>query len=1043
MGRLQKDESGLLDAPDYRNIPSIIAFKPLRVFPEAIGGDARWGVVAKIDRVEAMIGLNDLRASLLGMGSGLAVLAILVGLWLGRSISRPVLAIQNALSRLARGEDATVPELARLDEIGLMARAAERFRILAQQTEKDHWIDDKVSELTLIVSAESSMQRALEKLLKRLSELLEAPVAAFWLADGQGGYRRTAGYGLARRNQNEDRFALGEGVIGQCARDRQPVLLSPLPDGLRVIAAGLGEFKPHELALYPVVYKDEVLAVIELARLDALTPRQHELLAAGSSSLGLHLANLRAAEHNMELLAASRRLTDELERQQQVVNDRNMALENLTEELKSQAEELRAQTEELKASQEELRAQQDEMARKNEALELQGLALEQARHEAEAKAAELQKANQYKSEFLANMSHELRTPLNSILILAQSLADNGEGNLTPEQTEAASVIHESGQHLLTLINDILDLSKIEAGRLEILAEDFPLDDLLAYLRRVFAPLAEKKRLDFRIELSSDVPENLHGDRQRVIQVLTNLLSNAVKFTEQGQVRIAVSRAAGGLSFAVEDSGIGIPQDKLDYIFGAFQQLDGRTSRKYGGSGLGLAIARRLTELMGGRIEVRSQLKQGSCFTVWLPLIPPEGMATALSRPEPAKARKVGPVGTASDAAGSAAASILVVEDDERLTRILSRLIDALGFTATCVGSGEEALEALARAKPSGVLLDLGLPGISGMEVLRRMKAEVRWANIPVYIMSGAPDTGEAQRLGAVGFLKKPVTREVIASALANIVRGAAERSAVAQPACSRVLIVEDDAATVAALERLFADDPIDLVVSATGQEALRHLAEGNFAAVILDLGLSDMTGFEWLQAARVRDGHCPPVIVYSARELDREALMSLRGQASAVVCKGVHADERLHEEVLAALAEPWPSQPASTAAPVASGQHLLLVDDDMRNLYALSRVLRSHGYRVTLAEDGERALALLRADRFDAVLTDIMMPGIDGYELIRRIRASGYAELPIVAVTAKAMQGDAEQCLAAGANDYLAKPVDVGRLIAVLTRLTLPAAAAS
>jgi PAS domain S-box-containing protein len=1145
--------SGLTTALDYRGVPVFVGFRPIQVFQNAIGGDVRWGVIAKIDQAEALSSITDLRITLLMVGILIALLAVAAGLYLARTVSRPILAIQGALVRLARGEETVVPELERSDEIGAMAQAAEKFRTLAQKTEHEHWIQENVASLAMLVSNEATLQGAAERVLLHVCDLLGVPVAAFYLDDGHGNFQRVGTHGLARRSQTENSFRPGDGLLGQCAKDGQALVLSPVPSGLTIISAGLVEFPPHELVVYPLKHKEHVLALLELAVTRSLDPVQHEMLQAACDALGVHFANLQVSEHNLALLAETRKQSEELhasahyarslleasldplvtinaegkitdvngateeatgvsrnnligsdfadyftepekaregyreaftqgfvtdyplvirhvsgrmmdvvynasvyrdvnhnvlgvfaaarditerkkaeaklKEQQEALLQSNEEMKAMNEEMRSQAEEMKAQNEELKANQEELRAQQEEMAHKNQALEVTGRQLEASRQEAESKARELQQASQYKSEFLANMSHELRTPLNSILILAKSLADNAEANLTPDQAESASVIHESGSHLLTLINDILDLSKIEAGRLEIMPENFALDDVLAYLRRVFAPLAEKKAIGFAIEVDASAPELLMADRQRVTQVLTNLLSNAVKFTERGEVRIVVARHDEMLHLDIHDTGIGIPPEKLGHVFGVFQQLDGTTSRKYGGSGLGLAISRRLVELMGGYIVATSTPGTGSCFSVRLPMV-----VTAAASPVPAAAPVAEHARTASritPAVSPASAYILVVEDDSRLVKILERLIDTLGFPVTCVSSGEEALAAVAAERPAGILLDLGLPGITGMEVLRRLKANPVNAGIPVFIMSGANDTGEAKTLGAVGFLKKPVTREMIAAALNAV------RQMTVQVARRQVLVVEDDKATVAALKTLFTRDPVDLTPVASGRAALGLLEAEHFDAVILDLSLEDMSGFEWLDQVCAAGHKHPPVVIYSARELSKEELLSLRACTETIITKGRHAHERLHEEVLLALNTISPATVAAPVMPVGplSGRKLLLVDDDVRNLYALSKALRAHGLVVSVAEDGERALEVLRAGHFDAMLTDIMMPGIDGYELIRRVRALGYADLPIIAVTAKAMQGDRELCLKAGANGYVAKPVDVDRLIELLREL--------
>ena len=1154
-------ESGLIEAVDYRGVSSYIGFRPLQVFPEAIGGNIRIGVIVKVDQAEALETMVELRNTLLGFGLLIALLAVAGGLTVARTVSQPILAIQGALKSLLQGQRTTVPGLERQDEIGEMARSAETFREKAEKTEHDHLVQENVNILTSVVSGETSMASAAERMLHRLCELMAVPVAAIYLKNPQGNFDRVGSHGLARRSQAENCFAPGDGLLGQCAKDGQALVLSPVPAGLSIISSGLVEFPPQELVIYPIPHKDETLAILELALAQSLPPGQHEFLGVACKALGLHFANLQVSEHNLALLNETRQQSAELharahyarslleasqdplvtisaegkitdvnsatekvtgvdrntligsdfadyftephearrgyqrvfaegavldyplairhatgkithvlynasvyrddegevkgvfaaardvtERKlvEEALNEKREALlrnneemKSLNEELRSQAEEMKAQNEELRASQEELRAQQEEIAHKNQVLETQSRELEGARREAESKASELQRASQYKSEFLANMSHELRTPLNSILILAQDLAANAEGNLLPDQAESASVIHESGNQLLTLINDILDLSKIEANRLEVLREDLPLDEVLSYLRRVFAPLAEKKGIAFRVEIDPAVPETLHGDRQRLTQVLTNLLSNAVKFTESGQVDLRVKQGDGLIIFDVCDTGIGIPADKIEHVFGVFQQLDGTTSRKYGGSGLGLAITRRLVELMGGKIIVSSTPGEGSCFSVQLPERASDAAGRSAkppvkseSKPTP-KPRDEAPAATVDKNTLSAGGSILVVEDDKRLTSILQRLIDTLGFSVSCVDSGEAAWQFLSTQRPAGILLDLGLPGMSGMEVLRRLKADPSRASIPVFIMSGASDTGEAATLGAVGFLKKPVTRDVISSALQTMCRLSASLTR------QQVLLVEDDTTTVMALKKLFQNDALDLLPCASGGEALARLQNNTCAAVILDLGLADMSGLEWLERLAREGVQHPPVVVYSARDLDKDELLALRAYTDVVVTKGSHASERLREEVLLALNAPSsPAVPAVPVTPRLGGQkpcHLLLVDDDVRNLFALSKALRAKGnLQVTVAETGARALALLREGHFDAVLTDIMMPEMDGYELTRQIRALGYQDLPIIAVTAKAMQGDSELCLQVGANAYVAKPVDVDHLMEVL-----------
>ncbi len=1253
-------KTATLISPDYRGIEIIASVKPFTPFANALGDKVLWGIIAKIEHAEILNEYYYLQHVLLFTTVGLILLAVSLGVWGGRTVTRPLIRITDALTRLANGEQISVPELNRSDEIGEIAKAAETFHTIVQQVEQEHWLSENVTLLTSAVSVESSVNKAAERILHLLCDLLAVPVGAVYLLD-EGRYQRISTHGLARSNQAETSFDLGIGLLGQCAKSNQALVISPVPAGLTIISTGLAEFSPHELIIYPIVHKNEVLAVLELAATGSLQAKQHAFLKAATAALGLHFANLQAAEHNSLLLAetsqqaaelrassgyarslieasldplvtigvngkimdvnaatekvtgvardqligsdfcdyftepdearagykqvfskgfvtdyplairhaagkitdvlynasvyrdsqgevagifaaardvtelrasssyarslieasldplvtigvngkimdvnaatekvtgvardqligsdfsdyftepetarsgyqqvfsqgfvtdyslairhasgkitdvlynasiyrdsqgdvagifaAARDITDKkkadqimLEQQQSLLRS-NTELQTLTEELRSQSEEVRSQNEELKSSQEELRAQQEEALLKNQLLEKQSKQLQEAVTEVTTKAEQLQQANQYKSEFLANMSHELRTPLNSILILSKSLAENDERNLSADQIESAGVISESGTQLLTLINDILDLSKIEAGKLELLKEYFSLNEMAAYLRRVFLPQAETKKLAFAIELAADLPETIYTDRQRLTQVLSNLLTNALKFTDTGSVKVLISKIADDCQIEVVDTGIGIPADKLEHIFGAFQQLDGSTSRKYGGSGLGLAISRNLMHLLGGEITVISTVGQGSRFVIHLNNLFTSERQIKADTPIQVSASVVNAAVTSP-----AGANILLVEDDTRLLTILGRMITTLGFTPIAVESAEQALATLAQTRLTGILLDLGLPGMSGMELLRQLKANEATAGIPVFIMSGAVDTGEAKALGALDFLKKPVTRDTIIDVLKTMVQVTADM------AVQQILLIEDNPVDRKFVENLLKDVETNIVAVETGGAALQLLQTQRFALVILDLQLPDISGFNWLKQAQ-HHLNPPPIIIYSARELTENEVFELKGVTTSIVTKDALSN-RLREEVLRALH--YIDSSATTRSEQTIGKKLLLVDDDARNLYALTKVLKSKGFEVEVAPDSIKALELLAQTTFDVLLTDIMMPQVDGYELIRRVRALGYDKLPIIAITAKAMQGDDALCLQAGANAYLAKPVDVNALTDLINTL--------
>jgi PAS domain S-box-containing protein len=1146
-----------LVALDYRGIEILASVKPFIPFAKEDSNQVRWGIIAKIEHSEILSEYENLQSILLSLAGILICLSVSLSIWGGRSISRPLSSITKALTCLAHGEQSEIPELERTDEVGEIAKAAETFHVMTQQIEYEHWLHENIALLTDTISNEKTIEHAANKVLHLLCGLLSIPVGAMYLLTDNGKYQRITTRGLARTNQSDTVFESGVGILGQCVQSNQPIILSPVPEGLMIISTGLAEFSPYELVIYPIPHKEEVLAVFELAVSISFTPKQHEFLKVISETLGLYLANLQAAEHNTQLLkevsereaelsssslyarslieasidplvtisitgkitdvnsateivtgierdkligsdfcdyftdsesarncykqvfydtqikdyplairhvsgkitdvlynlslyygsegeiagifAAARDITDKkiaeqkMQEQQEQLQQSNAELQAFTEELRGQSEEMRSQNEELRSSQEELRAQQEETLLKNQLLETQSKQLEEFIAESKTKAEELKRSNQYKSEFLANMSHELRTPLNSILILSKSLAENDEHNLNDDQIESASVISESGTQLLTLINDILDLSKIEAGKLELSKEIFPITDMMTYLRRVFLPQSEKKQLQFEIEISRDVPESIYTDKQRLTQILTNLLTNAIKFTDSGTVKVIFNKINDNLRITVVDSGIGIPAEKLDHIFGAFQQLDGSTSRKYGGSGLGLAISRNLANLLDGEITVTSQIGVGSQFVVDL-----KHIFSSISRresdhhvaaPEPILITPKEDITTGKN--------ILLVEDDLRLLAILGRMITALGFNPISVDSAEKALIELTKQSITGVFLDLGLPKMSGMELLQQIKENSQLAQTPVFIMSGAVDTGQAKTLGALGFLKKPVTRDTIVESLkimaqhGKLPQVAANEIPVQKIA--QILLVEDNWIDRKNVVKLLKNEAIEIVVSETGGEALQLLHTHHFEIVILDFGLPDMSGFEWIEQAK-QFLNPPPVIMYSARELTENEVFELKGVTASIVTKNA-LNRRLHEEVMYLLNHPNQAVIDHSIPTLLTGKKILLVDDDARNLFALTKVLKAKGFDVEVAPDALKALQLLAEKPFDIVLTDIMMPDIDGYELTRRIRALGYDKLPIIAITAKAMKGDDSLCLDAGANGYLSKPVDVAALIEMMNTL--------
>ncbi len=855
-------------------------------------------------------------------------------------------------------------------------------------------------------------------------------------------------------------YVPGEGLVGQCVLEAQPIELDQAPDRYVRIHSASGDASPSAITILPVIYRGQVTGVLELAGFERPTPLQRQLLDDLLPLVALTQENLTRAINTQQLLEQTREQADELlrskealQQQQQVLRDSNAELHAKTLLLEEQSQRLTVSEEELRVQAEELQASNEELREKTASLNLQRQVLEDLQLDTEQKAAELARASQYKSDFLANMSHELRTPLNSLLILSRSLADNDTGNLDEEQVESARIIHDAGSNLLRLINDILDLSKIEAGKMELLIDVLPLADFERTLRRTFAHVAEEKHLDFEVHIEPDLPPVLHTDGARLEQVANNLIGNAFKFTTRGGVRVRIGRpdpafpvpqALTGqplIAIAVSDTGIGIPQDKFDRIFHAFEQVDASTSRQYGGTGLGLAICRRIAALLGGDITLHSEAGTGSTFTVLLPEHPPVATPTTSPRsasgPTLPSMRQHAPgllpetIEDDRQRLEPGDVSILVIEDDPAFARILADMIHRKGYRVLAAADGETGL-ALARAHhPTGIVLDVMLPGMDGWTVIERLKADESTRHLPVHFISATEDASRGRELGAVGFLTKPVSREEIVAAFDRLLHFAEGHT-------RHLLIVDDDADSRTAVRTMLRRDDVVIEEAGSAEEALRKTTVTAFDCIVLDLGLPGMSGAELLERLAEGSQGAPPVVIYSGRDLSGEENLQLRQYTDSIVVKGARSPERLLDEVSLFLHSIQHTPRHAGDKPAASdelkGRSVLLVDDDMRNLFALSKVLRGWGMTVVMAQDGLKALkALEGGDPPELVLMDIMMPGMDGYETIRQIRAQPrLATLPIIALTAKAMRGDREKCLEAGASDYLSKPVDIDKLSSMI-----------
>ncbi|HWA89842.1 MAG TPA: HAMP domain-containing protein [Rhizomicrobium sp.] len=936
--------------------------------------------------------------------------------------------LTRAIQVDARGE---VAELK--DNINTMVG---NLRLATERNTEQDWLKTNLAKFSNMLQGRRDIVAVAKLLLDELTPLVEAQLGVIYQMDNTDAtLRLVSTYADHVVDGHRQSFRLGEGLIGQCASNKKPVLITNV-EGAVPISSALLEVTPKNIIVLPVLFENEVKAVIELSSLTRFTELQVAFLEQLTANIGIVLNSIEATMQTEGLLKQSQQLAGELQTQQRELQQTNDQLEQKARELAEQ---------------------NVEVERKNQEIE-------QARRALEEKAAELALTSKYKSEFLANMSHELRTPLNSILILGQQLSDNPDHNLTAKQVEFARTIHGAGTDLLNLISDILDLSKIESGTVSVEAEEIFFANLLDAVGRPFRHEAESKDLSFEISVDTALERSITTDSKRLQQVLKNLLSNAFKFTTRGGVRLTVSRAADGwtathpvlsqtagvVAFEVSDSGIGIPPEKQKIIFEAFQQADASTSRKYGGTGLGLAISRELAALLGGEIQLRSTPGVGSTFTLYLPIqyagsaIPSRSASMAGSSHQQTSAPVLLPPERIVEAIAddrhkleAGDSILLIVEDDPHYGRVLVDLARDKGFKVLIATTGAQALELAKQYQPTAVSLDVFLPDMLGWNVLSQLKQNPLTRHIPVQIVTQDEDRQHGLARCAFSFVTKPTTMEGVEEALARIKEYSSRKR-------KRLLVVEDNAAEQLSISELLGHDDIEIEAAQSGEEALTALRREPYDCVVLDLRLPDMSGFDVLeQLHRENPLSEVPVIVFTGRELSAEEDAQLHTMARSIVVKGVESPERLLDETALFLHRVVTELPAEKQRMLERlnssdedlvGRTVLLVDDDARNIFALSSVLERHGMHVLTATTGREAIDLIGANpNISIVLMDIMMPEMDGYETIQNIRARGdFRRLPIVALTAKAMKGDREKCLEAGASDYLAKPVNTEQLLTML-----------
>jgi CheY-like chemotaxis protein/CHASE3 domain sensor protein/putative methionine-R-sulfoxide reductase with GAF domain len=1013
-------------------------------------------------------------------------LLTLIGIYLNRSISNPLQDISKKTSKLADGDlSVSVPESSRRDEVGVLVQSFNRMVVNLRETttrnEEQNWLKSNLAKFTQMLQGQRNLETVARMILSELAPLVTAQQGIFYLTDSDANppvLKLMGSYAYQERKNLSNRFEFGEGLVGQCALEKQKILLTDVPNDYIRINSGLGEAKPLNIIVLPILFEHEVVAVIELASFQRFSPISLTFLEQLSEILGVILNAIASDIRTNDLLQQSQALAQLLQNQQVELQQSNQQLAEKTETLQASEELLRQQQYELQNSNEELQQLNVELEEKAEQLavqkqevELKNQELERVRQSLEIQAEELELSSKYKSQFLANMSHELRTPLNSLLILAKLLSENSEANLTAKQIEYSRTIHAAGNDLLELINDILDLAKIESGTMSIEFYPLPFVELRQGLQRIFEEVARTKGLSFNFNFATNLPDAMNTDAKRLQQVLKNLLANAFKFTEQGEVSVTVDFAQQGWSpyneslnqanavigFSVSDTGMGIAPEKQKIIFEAFQQADGSTSRKHGGTGLGLSISREIARLLGGEITLKSRLGEGSIFTLYLPFVGTESFVNSqesvvssqvfdslhstpyspFPTPHCPLPTSYSPITDDRNNIKPGDRTLLIVEDDVKFAGILYDMALTHGFKCIVTQNGSTGLVLAQQFQPTAILLDINLPGIDGWMVLDRLKHNANTRHIPVHIMTVDERRTRSLQQGAIAYLQKPISSDTITTALTKI-------KAFVERQVKNLLIVEDDAVQRKSIVELLADDDVATTSVGTGAEALTAIRSQHFDCMVLDLGLPDMSGFALIEQIKQEpNGETLPIIIYTGREITRTQENELRRIADTVIIKDVSSPERLLAESALFLHRVQASLPPNkqeilvklqSSDTILIGKKVLIVDDDMRNIFALTSMLENHQMQVLYAENGIEGVEILEANPdIDIVLMDVMMPEMDGYETTQKIRQNHqFKSLPVIALTAKAMQGDREKCIEAGASDYITKPVDTEQLLSLL-----------
>jgi signal transduction histidine kinase/CheY-like chemotaxis protein/CHASE3 domain sensor protein/HAMP domain-containing protein len=972
-----------------------------------------------------------------------------------REITRRIEIIRNIAEKISAGDYTIRVNDEESDGLGSLSvslnKMAESLDSSFNLLSEKEWLQAGIAGLNNRMVGEKTVEVLAANITEFLAEYTHSQVGAFYINEGNTKLKLAGSFAFVHPDDRRE-IPFGQGLAGQAALSGKTLVLKDiLPDNIAITYA-TGAIKPVSIIAIPINYEGQVKAVIELASMTAYSPADLAFLESITHNVGIAINTSENRRRVQELLEETQAQSEELQVQ-------HGELENINTELEAQASKLQASEEELRVQQEELQQANQELEERSRLLEDRNQVIVERNLEIQTKAEELEISTKYKSEFLANMSHELRTPLNSILLLSRLLSENNEKNLVPDQIESAQVIQSSGKGLLSLIDEILDLSKIESGKMDLEFERTPVHEICGDMEALFGPIAREKNLDLNVIIQAEAPALIETDKMRLEQILKNLLSNALKFTAKGGVTLQVAALEQNgqpwIRFAVRDTGIGIPVDKQQVVFEAFQQADGSTRRKYGGTGLGLSISRELAKLLGGEIRLESEPDHGSEFIVSIPVHPQAEVSAPVVVATQSQAEEVWQEArqakndhlrfTAKDipaeipddrnAINPDDKVILIVEDDTSYAAILLDFTRKRGYKGIVAVRGDHGIEMALKYKPVAILLDIVLPVQNGWQVMDALKTNTATRHIPVHIVSSLEARKESLQKGAVDFINKPLALEQMPLVFQRL-----EDALTRNP--KKVLIVEENAKHAQALAYFLENFNVNTEITVNISSSVTALKRDDVNCVILDMGVPDEQAYETLETVKNNPGlENLPIIIFTGKNLSRAEENRIRQYADSIVIKTAHSYQRMLDEValfLHLVEEKGGQKPArkqqGQLKEVLLGKTVLIADDDVRNIFSLTKALEQHKMNIISALDGKEAMHQLGSgQKVDIVLMDMMMPEMDGYETIKRIRQTPqYRNLPILAVTAKTMMGDREKCIKAGASDYISKPVDIDQLVSLL-----------